>query len=214
VLRIAIFVGCLAVAACAGDLPADGPRIAMNWACPAAGTTARWERHDLSGTRVTTWLGADPSDPDVCLVNTPDARRRGRPERRVFNWISEDQVTGTAEERQAFVAAFKPLLNGQVQRAHFILRTPGNVQLVYQWKVVGRDPLVIDGRRVDAIKLRVDHIFGANTAMSFTELWWDPDSKLFVRIHNSLEFKNRDYQIVHISTGPEQAQSAPGSSAM
>ena len=158
----------------------------VTFTCPSAGLVTVAE--DGAGKRRRTiWRGSDPNDPEVCLVDTPAARRVGTPERKLFGrWKQADVVLAGSEE-SVFRRSVSGLLRGTSPSAAFILRSNGE-QVTQQWRVVESSNLIIGGQPIQTLKIRVDYTHSANTAHWYCDIWFAPSLNLFVKSAPSLEY--------------------------
>ena len=190
--------GCAPPSAELAGIPTGGP------VCPRAGLVTFWERDDGVHGR-TDWLGADPGDPDICLVNNPSSRRRGRPERRLLNWFNSEGLVVTPDERAALERSLKAFFTDGATQVSFVTRYD-NVQQVSNISVIGREVLNIGGTPISTVRIRANWINGANSRSYWNEAWLDPVSRLIVRTVRSPEW--RGYHRLQVTRIADRARRA------
>jgi hypothetical protein len=105
-----------ALSSCAnGGVRYDKPIPPLAFSCPVGISTVLSDQTGKK--RRIDWLGADPSDPNLCVSAGPIARRTGVPDKKLFARWALNTISGTTDEVAQFRTSVGQFMHGQAQIA-------------------------------------------------------------------------------------------------
>lgn len=166
--------------------------ILSGFACPKTGTRTSLLLDNGTVAREV-WKGTDPGDPMTCLVEGQNGRTAGR-----FLGYWTDGAEWVPESKAAARAALDAVISGspataeyelRLQKPSTVLNLPGATNRL-QHTVRGgqRTTLQIKGKATETIRFDVvsEGKWG-NIFMATRTFWYDPVSRLYVRVRIQLE---------------------------
>lgn len=187
------------IAACSAQ-PVSQADMNRAYVCPGPGLTTVTE-NGAGGRWKTEWLGADPNEPDTCLIKEGEPGQRRR---LVFGrWRPGRLAILTPEEREALHQHVGDFLRGRAEIANFLLRDNGQ-QVVQFWRVTRAEMVRVGDQEIKALRIRANFTAAANSGTWWVDLWLDPKTNLWIKAVSSLEVKDKtaDWTVITIERQP------------
>jgi hypothetical protein len=146
-------------------------------ACPKPGTVVQMV--EAGSKQSLTWLGADPSDDAICLVQAADGSVVKRLYAR-YDLSRAPWVEGYDTARRALAYLF----SGEKDRIGFgyaVRSGAGKLIFHATWQMAGREPIVIGGQQIEATKYSMSEFSLLGGYAEKWEFLYDPVSHLFVK---------------------------------